>query len=246
MISRRRSSSDRSPPIGIRMQAFHELLVAGLDLRIAGRVGKTQCVERLCLERLHLGSSRTCRAVTRGSAPPRLCPRARRLPGVHVRPGLGAGGLGVDPHLPCWPVTCERIALIGAGLVVIHAREVVVRLVVLAHVFKAEVVVVAFRPASLRRPVRPRRDASLPVADALVRRARTSSSVRGLMRIRSKISEVTGPCPLSVVSIRPATAAGGCSAALPAGEGKGPAASRGPAGRGSCIDRRGSPASARS
>src|SRR5690606_3658828 len=68
---------------------------------------------------------------------------------VHRRP---AGGLA-HPHVPGRAVADRGRALVGDDVVVPHPGEIVVRLVVLAHMVEAVVVVLALAMPALRRAV---------------------------------------------------------------------------------------------
>src|SRR5207247_2134881 len=76
----------------------------------------------------------------------------------------GASVRLLDPHRPGWSVAGRSRALIGDDVVVAHAGEVVVRLVVFADMIEAEVEVLALLVPAFRRAVAARLAASLPFA----------------------------------------------------------------------------------
>jgi len=92
---------------------------------------------------------------TEGKA--RRAARRRRLGGR--RPGC----FGIDPHLPGRPVASQRVLLEVLHLAVVHAVEVVVGGVVLAHVIDAEHEVLAVATPPFRRAVRAGVVAALPL-----------------------------------------------------------------------------------
>ena len=145
MMSRRRSSKERSPPLASGMEPLHQGLVLRLD-------GRRRRRSRRGRGRRAPGGRRPCSGAASAPAASRRRPgreilavedpeRVAIAPFPRRRLGparLGASAGGVDAHGPGRAVADDRILLVGRHGGVRHAGEIIVRGVVFAHVVEAE------------------------------------------------------------------------------------------------------------
>src|SRR5262245_19453667 len=156
------------------MMPLHQQLEARLDVGLLCVGIKTERVERLALGVAHHASGmRRLRARARLAA--EFGVDAERIGGVTeraikpVRPRLAVTGLlAVEAELPGRTVSCDGVLLIARDRLVAHAGEVIVRMIVLAHVLEAEAPVLALAQAALGGAVARRAGAAGPLARRLI------------------------------------------------------------------------------
>ena len=194
MMSRRRSSKERSPPLASGWKRFTRVLYWALMAASVGPLVEAEHVERPAHGRA------VARRGGSGAGPARPCPSPRRagcradrrspsrasaLGGRAVR--RAPFGLTPMDQVGRWPI--DGILLVGRDGLVRHAGEVVVGGVVDAHVVEAEAPVLPLAAPPLRRPMEARRPAARMLAGRL-RAPSRGSSHDGRMRMRSKRGEL--------------------------------------------------------
>src|SRR5690348_1761733 len=161
------------------MVTLHQLLEARLDLGPLGVGFEPQHMQRLALG-VALGVLAALAALGSRAELAEHIERILRLAKSveEARAARLARALSAEhPHLPGRPVAGDRVLLIARDRVVAHAGEVVIRMIVLAHVIEAEAPVLALLGAPLRGAMGRSMDAARPVA-ARQFRARPAILVR--------------------------------------------------------------------
>src|SRR5437588_681648 len=147
--------------IGVRVVALHEFLEPRLDLA-RGRIDlQSQRIERLALGVAHRARlrRRTLHSRTRPSS--ELTHHLERIVrAVRVEPVYPA----IEAHLPSRAMAGDGILLIPRDCVLAHAGEIVVGMVVFAHMLEAEAPVFPLAQSPLWRAVRRLKIAAWPLA----------------------------------------------------------------------------------
>ena len=162
MISIRRSSVERSPPLASGWCCLTSALYFALTSSSVASAAEAHHLQRLALGVDHLAGFDlglgALRARPPAAAAVELAEHAERIGGaVEIpRPPLALLGAGVGAHLPGRTMAGQRILLVARDGVGIHALEEIVVLVVFADVIETEVkVLLANSPGPWARGAAP-------------------------------------------------------------------------------------------
>ncbi len=177
--------------IGVGMMPFHQTL--NLDLisaRLASASSPSTSSARRCALRILRPSARGAHDRCRSAAASPNRPNgssAAQPAAADNRTRRPRAAAAERAHFPGRTVAGDVVLLVLRDRVVAHAGEEIVRIVVFAHVFEAELPILAGAQPALRRAVGGRRVALRPLAGGSS--ARSLRSWSGLTLMRSKSGE---------------------------------------------------------